>query len=514
MSDSRILILDENVERVSQISAVLDYLDMTPRVVEDISAIDLEKATAKSWLAVLVGDVTPSPATDAFFNWFGEQPQHPLVFGLKTADGRDAWCDKIRPESLSILDFPIRRGEMSEALRRASLRQLQQDDEIVTSHVGPSGNSAAAQALNRLIDQVAPHNTTVLILGESGTGKEVAARAIHERSYRREKPFIVINCGAIPADLLENELFGHEKGAFPGALEQRKGRFEMAEGGTILLDEIGDMSMPMQVKLLRVLQERTFERVGGNQTIHCNVRVLAATHRNLETSISEQKFREDLFYRLNVIPIEMPPLRDRVEDLPELIAAIGDQLTRGGRAFPKMTAGAIASLQRYSWPGNVRELSNLIERLAVVRPEGPIEAEDLPLRYRPGSESHTTPGTPVFSSRLHAAPDHQTPHRPDSGALLVRQDSTSHSALQTAVSPQQSVDADLLQSIVPRLTLPPEGINLKEALKEFEISLIKDAMQQTNAVTARAAALLGLGRTTLVEKLKRYKLAGGMDLSE
>lgn len=513
MSDSRILILDENVERVSQISAVLDYLDMTPRVVEDISAIDLEKVTAKSWLAVLVGDVTPGVAVDAFIDWFGKQ-QHPLVFVLKAAEGHEAWFEKIRPESISLLDFPIRRGEMSEALRRASLRQLQQDDEIVTSHVGPSGSSAVAQGLNHLIDQVAPHNTTVLILGESGTGKEVAARAIHERSFRREKPFIVINCGAIPADLLESELFGHEKGAFPSALEQRKGRFEMAEGGTILLDEISDMSLPMQVKLLRVLQERTFQRVGGNQTIHCDVRVLAATHRNLEASISEQTFREDLFYRLNVIPIEMPPLRERLEDLPDLIADIGSQLTRGGRAFPQITAGAIASLQRYSWPGNVRELSNLIERLAVLRPEGPIEAKDLPLRYRPGSEPPPTPANTSFISRPHVTTDAQMPNRQDNGAVLVRQDSTVHSAINSAVSPHQFVDADVLQSILPRLTLPPEGINLKEALKEFEISLIKDAMQQTNAVTARAASLLGLGRTTLVEKLKRYKLAGGMDLSE
>src|SRR5690606_29254007 len=163
---------------------------------------------------------------------------------------------------------------------------------------GPTGRSAAVLQLNRMIDQVAPHDTTVLLLGESGTGKEVAARALHDRSPRRDKPFVAVNCGAIPADLLESELFGHEKGAFTGALTQRKGRFEMAEGGTLLLDEIGDMSMPMQVKLLRVLQERCFERVGGTTTIKCNVRVIAATHRNLEQRIASGDFREDLFYRL------------------------------------------------------------------------------------------------------------------------------------------------------------------------------------------------------------------------
>ncbi len=513
MSDSRILILDENVERVSQISAVLDYLDMTPRVVEDIADIDLEKASAKAWLAVLVGDVTPGPVTDAFFDWFSRQPRHPLLLSLKAAEGQDAWRHKIHPESISTLEYPIRRGELSEALRRASLQQLQEDVEIVTSRVGPSGNSPAARALNRLIDKVAPHDTTVLILGESGTGKEVAARAVHERSRRKDKPFIAINCGAIPADLLESELFGHEKGAFTGALAQRKGRFEMAEGGTLLLDEIGDMSMPMQVKLLRVLQERTFERVGGTQTIKCDVRVLAATHRNLEASISDGKFREDLFYRLNVFPIEMPPLRERLEDLPDLITDIGSQLTRGGRAFPKINPGAIAALQRYSWPGNVRELCNLIERLAVLRPEGPIEAEDLPVRYRPGTESRPPPASPVFGAHVQEAAERQLLRRQDPGTFPSHQDSAPPLVPQLAAAPRPS-DVETLQNFSPRVTLPPEGLNLKDALKEIEINLIKDAMQQTNAVTARAAGLLGLGRTTLVEKLKRYKLAGGMDLSE
>src|SRR5690348_16844236 len=183
----------------------------------------------------------------------------------------------------------------------------------------PSGVSPAISAVNRLISQVAPYDSTVLILGESGTGKEIAARAIHAASPRRHRPFVAVNCGAIPAELLESELFGHEKGAFTGAVAARKGRFEIAEGGTLFLDEIGDMSPTMQVKLLRVLQERIFERVGNHVPIRCNVRIIAATHRNLEEAIARSAFREDLFHRLNVFPIETPPLRERIEDLPLLV---------------------------------------------------------------------------------------------------------------------------------------------------------------------------------------------------
>src|SRR3954463_7148557 len=196
----------------------------------------------------------------------------------------------------------------------------------------PSGVSPAISAVNRLIQQVAPYDSTVLILGESGTGKEIAARAIHASSPRRLRPFVAVNCGAIPAELLESELFGHKKGSFTGAITSRKGRFEIAEGGTLFLDEIGDMSLPMQVKLLRVLQERVFERVGNHQPIRCNVRIIAATHRNLEDSISRGAFREDLFYRLNVFPIEMPALRERIEDLPLLIRDFSARNVTEGRS--------------------------------------------------------------------------------------------------------------------------------------------------------------------------------------
>ncbi len=226
----------------------------------------------------------------------------------------------------------------------------------------PTGTSFAIRDVISLIRQVAEHDSTVLILGESGTGKEVAARAIHDLSPRRQRPFVAVNCGAIPAELLESELFGHEKGAFTGAVATRKGRFEIAEGGTLFLDEIGDMSPTMQVKLLRVLQERIFERVGNHVQVRCNVRIIAATHRDLEESITTGAFREDLYHRLNVFPIEMPALRTRIEDLPLLVRDFIAHNMSEGRGQVQLSPLSLAALSLHRWTGNVRELANLIEQ--------------------------------------------------------------------------------------------------------------------------------------------------------
>ena len=315
----------------------------------------------------------------------------------------------------------------------------------------------------------------MLVLGESGTGKEVVARAIHEHSPRRDGPFVAINCGAIPPDLLESELFGHEKGAFTGALSARKGRFEMAEGGTLLLDEIGDMSLPMQVKLLRVLQERSFERVGGNQTIRCNVRVIAATHRNLEDRIAEGHFREDLFYRLNVFPIEMPALRERLDDLPALVTTLAMQLARTGRGEVRFADETLQALRFYPWPGNVRELTNLVERMAVLHPGGLVRVQDLPRRYLP--EDGVLPA-PVAEAQAVPA------------------------------SPAASLDAAAVEAQTAAFAasdrLPEDGIDLREHIARIELNLIRDALDRAGGVVAHAAQLLGLRRTTLVEKLRKY----------
>jgi sigma-54 specific flagellar transcriptional regulator A len=334
-----------------------------------------------------------------------------------------------------------------------------------------SGKSHASKEIDQMIQQVANSSATVLILGESGTGKEVAARKLHIHSNRRNKPFVPVNCGAIPEDLLESELFGHEKGAFTGAITTRKGRFEMAEGGTLFLDEIGDMSMPMQVKILRVLQERTFERIGSNKTIECDVRILAATHRNLEERIKEGLFREDLYFRLNVFPIEIPPLRDRTEDIPMLVHDLIRRLEQEKRGSVRLTPVAISALSYYNWPGNVRELANFIERMAILFPQGVVDVGDLPGKY--------CEGVPI--NELKAADP-----KP-----YVEGD-----------EPMESIQMPVTDSV----QLPAEGMDLKAHLVELEKNLIQQALDDADGVVAKAAQKLKMRRTTLVEKLKKYDM--------
>lgn len=496
MSDSRILILDANAVRAHHLSTILTFLDMTPIVTGDTTSIALDNPGQSSYGAIVVGDIENSREAHAFLSAMGERPRHPLVIALSGSRGSEEWIHLINPGRLTTLDYPIKRSDLSTALRKASLYQLEEDRESTSSRAGPTGTSVAARHLNQLIEQVAVHDSTVLILGESGAGKEVCARAIHERSHRRTMPFVAINCGAIPPDALETELFGYEAHPHAGPNVLRKGKLDMAEGGTLLLDEVGDMSLPMQVKLLRVLQEKSFNRVGGTAPIQCNVRVLAATHRNLEQSIDDGTFRMDLFYRLNVVPMEIPPLRDRSDDLPCLVDDISKKLAQSGQSVPKLDCSAIAALQSYAWPGNIRELSNLLERMAVIRPNGTIGSADLPSKYRAGTGA--------------IAQGHHSSRAPQDLA------GTDNMATPTEVTrPAGSIPSnESALQLSFRLPLPPEGLDLRQALRDIEIGLIKDAMYQSNAVTARAAALLGLGRTTLVEKLKRLKLAGGMDLSE
>lgn len=472
MSESRILLVDTDDGRAERLATLLDFMDFTPRIVADAADIHLDKVRPNDWVAIIAGDVGDQAAWDAFIQWLAKTPLHPPVITLPEQPDNAGWRQFLHPEMVWALDYPVRRSQLQDILRQASIKRMNDDDQREAPEVGPSGHSAAVQRLNQMIDQVAKFDTTVLILGESGTGKEVAARAIHALSPRANKPFVAINCGAIPPDLLESELFGHEKGAFTGALVQRKGRFEMAEGGTLLLDEIGDMPMAMQVKLLRVLQERVFERVGGGGEIHCNVRVLAATHRNLEAHIAEGKFREDLFYRLNVFPIEMPALRERSDDLPELITAIGKQLQEAGRGSVQLTAEAIRVLQHYAWPGNVRELSNLLERLAVLHPNGRVGVAELPARYREGAPAELLQQAPTEDVIPQPLPP--TPLPPDPSALS------------------------------PLVSLPAGGLDLRQHLADIENELIRQALQQSSGVVAHAAPLLGLRRTTLLEKLRKH----------
>jgi DNA-binding NtrC family response regulator len=305
------------------------------------------------------------------------------------------------------------------------------------------------QAVFELIEKVSDSDSTVLIYGESGTGKELVARAIHYNSYRQDKPLIPINCGAIPGELLESELFGYEKGAFTGATALRLGRFELANGGTVFLDEIGEMSPALQVKILRVLQEREFERVGGTRTIKVDVRIIAATNKNLEELVANNRFREDLFYRLNVIPINLPPLRERKSDVPLLVTYFIERFNaEKKRQIEGVDAVALDRLVQYHWPGNVRELENLIERVAILKGKGFITLEDLPEKLVPTS-------------------------------------------------------AD---GVVPAVDIPSDGIDFDGAVQAFERHLLSKALERTHGVKSKAAELLQMNRTTLVEKVKKLRL--------
>lgn len=347
------------------------------------------------------------------------------------------------------------------------------------------GKSEEIQMVRRLVEQVAPTDATVLILGESGTGKEVIARNVHFFSDRKDGPFIPVNCGAIPGELLESELFGHEKGAFTGAIGARKGRFELAENGTLFLDEIGDMPMQMQVKLLRVLQERTFERVGGSTPIRCNVRIVAATHRNLETMITDNKFREDLYYRLNVFPVDSPALRERREDIPLLLQELISRIQGDGVNAVRFTEMAIASLMEHQWAGNVRELSNLVERLSILYPGQIVDIQELPPKYQYG--------------------DVQA-YQPEYPEELLERDAFNALFAETASQDEPSSAETPMTDIPEQSQLPIEGVNLKEYLSDLEINLIIQALEQQDWVVARAADKLGMRRTTLVEKMRKYNI--------
>lgn len=326
------------------------------------------------------------------------------------------------------------------------------------------GTSRQVQTVRNMMSQVADNDVTVLIEGESGTGKEVVARNLHYHSERREGPFVPVNCGAIPAELLESELFGHEKGAFTGAVSARAGRFELAEGGTLFLDEIGDMPLHMQVKILRVLQEKTFERVGGNKTYHTNVRIIAATHRTLEKMIEEGNFREDLYYRLNVFPIEMPSLRERSEDIPLLVNELVKRLESEGRGSIRFSSSAIISLCRHRWSGNVRELANLVERMAIMRPYSVVGVQDLPHKYRYVEEENE------FDD----------------------------------IASEDEPTAPMLVGVGDTMLLPEDGIDLKDYIAKLEQNLIQQALDNNSGVVARAADQLSIRRTTLVEKMRKY----------
>ena len=428
-SGGTIWVIDENADRAADICQRLEFLNYEPVVTDSLPG------KSRNAVAAVVGSNVADRIRES-------RPDLPIL------------CLDSKPEQNAAgptwsLDLPLKRSQLERLLGRAERYSGTERRHRLT------GTSHPIRKVRCLIEQVADFDTNVLITGESGTGKELVARTIHELSDRADKPFVPINCGAIPHDLLESELFGHEKGAFTGAVTARTGRFELAEGGTLFLDEIGDMSLDMQVKLLRVLQERCFERVGSNKTQASDVRIIAATHKNLPEAVENDEFREDLYFRLNVFPIEMPPLYKRRTDLEQLLTELFVQHSGAEAGQFRVTPEALEVLAAYRWPGNIRELGNLVERLAILKPEGLIDLEDLPLRIVDG------PKAPASS---------RDDTNPVAAAMQMTQD------------------------------------NLKDHLGALEQTLISQAMDAADGVVAKAARLLKLQRTTLVEKIGKYQL--------
>ena len=421
------------------------------------------------------------------------------------------------------------------------------------------GKSAHTRALLDLIKVLAVSNSTVLITGESGTGKELVAQALHRQSGRRHAPFVPINCGAIPKDLLESELFGHRKGAFTGALSDRIGRFEMASGGTLFLDEIGDLPLDMQVKLLRVLQDRCILPVGASRPVDIDVRVVAATHKNLALDVSQSRFREDLYYRLNVLPCHTAPLRERRDDIPDLLEFYARRHAQEGQDPIGFDEELMEALLHYPWPGNVRELSNLVDRFSTLFPGQRVQLRVIPATMLPpglraresaagavgdpgaaalggmgatawpaGAAAVAPPASAAAPVSLQEARDevlfslidrppvpaaYFSPVSPPPGdgasALAEAAGLPPELAPPAGEPPTPNVVEEIVCLAQGIMSLPPEGLPLKQQLVKIERSLIEQALQRTNGNVSQTARLLHLQRTTLIEKIQKYELRVG-----
>lgn len=493
------VIYDCDTERAEQVFGFLMQLGCKPMVIDHAALVCTVLQAGQPGQVLVIGDVADMP------DWteLGATLRGPLCDVHVISYGSTYIADELAAtagaQRVTRLRFPFTVERLGQALSNPLVQPEQETGQLTLL----TGVSPAVREVNRLIRQVAAHGSSVLILGESGTGKEMVARAVHDASPRRQRPFVAINCGAIPSELLESELFGHEKGSFTGAVSARKGRFEIAEGGTLFLDEIGDMSMIMQVKLLRVLQERVFERVGSHTPIRCNVRIIAATHRHLETSIAKGSFREDLYYRLNVFPIDMPPLRQRTEDLPLLINDFINHNAAHGRARLQIPPRVIEALSAYTWPGNVRELSNLIERLSILCADGKVDIDHLPSRYRPIDWQPQQSQDETLAHRLDGGSHHNGVT--DHNGLFGQEDAP---VVDEGVLP----DEQALLFMNPAAPsngaheLPTQGLDLRTHLFDIERALIRQALERSQGTVAKAARLLRLRRTTLVEKLRKFEM--------
>jgi sigma-54 dependent transcriptional regulator, flagellar regulatory protein len=488
------LLIDDNIDHRHDLKVILDFIGEETLMARSSdwkakaqALIDNNNSDEPSpeLACMMIGEVNDSLNNfiRSIYEW---NPEIPIVLLDPKPEEDEKIEDDLKKLVIARLNYPPNYTKLMDTLHRAQVykehmtghtnnRAYKRDPQLFRSLVG---TSRAISRVRELMAQVADKDVNVLITGESGTGKEVIARNLHYHSHRRHKPFVPVNCGAIPAELLESELFGHEKGAFTGAISSRPGRFEMAQGGTLFLDEIGDMPLHMQVKILRVLQERTFERVGGTKTFHADVRIIAATHRDLEKSIKDNHFREDLYYRLNVFPLEMPPLRERAEDIPLLLNELIARIENEKRGSLRFNSASIMALCRYDWPGNVRELANLIERLVITHPYGVIGISDLPKKFR----------------HVDIVDETEQDFKENEETQELEKIKFNENKEIKVVSHQEVG------------LLPVNGLDLKEYLHTLEYNFIKQALDDANGVVARAAERLKVRRTTLVEKMRKYDL--------
>jgi DNA-binding NtrC family response regulator len=453
----KILIVDDDPEILEVIADILREggyaVDTAPDGVKAIRYID-----AESYDLVITDLNLPEIDGMMVLKHVVDQSPDTMCIILTGYGTIKSAVEAIKTGAFDYITKPIKSGEILMVVEKAlRYKHLERENILLRQQLRKKyrfdnfvGDSKPIQKVFELIEKVADTDSTVLITGESGTGKELIAKAIHYNSYRRDNPMVVINCGAIPEELLESELFGHEKGAFTGAHKSRIGRFELANEGTIFLDEIGDMSPNLQVKLLRVLQEQKFERVGSTRTIKIDIRIIAATNKNLISAVNKGTFREDLYYRLNVIPIKVPPLRHRKSDIPLLVDFFLKKFNKEKRKNVKeFTSEAMDTLLYYDWRGNVRELENLVERVVILSNGDEIDLEDIP----------------------------------ESIAGRAR-----------TIEPFESTIS------------PNGGIPFDHAVEEYEKKLILQALSETNWVTTKAAKLLNINRTTLIEKMKKKRL--------
>lgn len=459
LESNEVLVVDSNYTRGRSFLAVLGFIKVEARLVNPEQLAAIPRRELYHYLAIF------SIGGDEMVHYFRQcnrrdNCKYPLVLLVDKSDINQTDI-VVQSPFISGLCFQSDYYSLKQVLDQARMHN-KRERRMQTRDCQPLiGSSNAIARINLMIDQVADTHAAVLILGEPGSGKEVVARNIHAQSSRSAKPFVPINCGAGSPELLASELFGHQTDSMSGATSARQGRFELAEGGVLFLDEVGDMSLSVQVRLLRVLQERCYEKVGSDESINTDVRVIAATHHRLEELIAVGRFREDLFYRLNVFPIEVPPLRKRNSDIPLLIEELISRIEHENRGSVRLSKKAIVMLQACDWPGNVRELANLIERLAIQFPHGVVDTKDLPARYQAGFTASSKSAEKVNAAKAEVGSIGQ---------------------------------------------LPVDGIDMKKYLTDIEITLIEQALSKSNNVVARAAVMLNMRRTTLVEKMRKYDI--------